>query len=232
MYLKLDEYLLRDFPSAEIGYLISEVNVANHDAYVEDLKVTLHEHIQKNGINQTNFAAHPSVSVWRNIYENSFHVKAKTYRSSIEALLRRIASGKEMWRINTIVDLYNCCSVLALLPMGGYDLDKISGDITVRYANEGEPFVALGTTAKIATKSNHIVYADAERVICWLWNHKDSADTCIDESTKKVVFFIDAFNHDPLKTAIDQLELHLSKLGCIQRGRGVLNRLNPIAHIS
>lgn len=227
MRIYIEDKLLEKYPNTAVGYLTADVCVEKKDAYVEMLKSRLRDHLDQKGINSTNFAVHPDVAMWRHIYENDFRVKAKTYRSSIEALLRRIVTGKEMWNICNIVDLYNCCSILSLLPMGGYDLDKISGGIKIRYAQESETFLGLGEREKIEVQSNHIVYADEKRIICWLWNHKDSKETCIDENSSRVLFFIDSFDSSKAQMALNMLEEHLQKINCIPIEKGVLSQVSP-----
>lgn len=227
MLISVDDKIFKRYPQAEIGYLIAEVCVKKSDPFVENMKQSLREHLRNQNIDPTNFATHPSISLWRKIYEEDFRVKAKTYRSSIEALLRRVVAGKEIWNICNVVDLYNCCSVLSLLPMGGYDLNKINGDIKIRYAEEGEIFLGLGERETIKTASNHVVYADNQRIICWLWNHKDSKETCIDDYSKSVVFFIDAFEHNSVHAALLQLAENLKQIQCIPLEMGILNSCLP-----
>lgn len=231
MQISLENKILEKYPEVEIGYLIAQVSVKKSDHFVASLKQGLGKYLQEQGINATNFVTHPSIALWRKIYEEDFHVKAKTYRSSIEALLRRVVTGKEVWNICNIVDLYNCCSIFSLLPMGGYDLNKISGNIEIRYANDAEPFLGLGEREKIAAKPNHVVYADDERIICWLWNHKDSAKTSIDESSEYVIFFIDSFDHNRVQAALKLLAENLEKIQCFPRETGILNKENPQAHL-
>ncbi len=227
MLINIEREVIEKYPEIEIGYLVARVSVKKSDPFVESLKECLGKHLQEQGINATNFVAHPSISLWRKIYEENFQVKAKTYRSSIEALLRRVVTGKEIWNICNVVDLYNCCSILSLLPMGGYDLKKVSGDVMIRYAKEGESFLSLGEREKVAARSNHVVYADDERIICWLWNHKDSAETCIDENSEHVLFFIDSFEHDRVQVALKQLAENLAKIQCLPLETGILNRNSP-----
>lgn len=227
MLIRIEDEVLERYPEMEIGYLVAQVSVQKNDPYVESLKERLGEYLQEQGINATNFVVHPSIAQWRKIYEEDFQVKAKTYRSSIEALLRRVVTGKEIWNICNVVDLYNCCSILSLLPMGGYDLKKVSGDIMIRYAKEGEAFLGLGERTKVAAQPNHVVYADDERIMCWLWNHKDCAETCIDESSMCVLFFIDSFERDRVQVALTQLGENLTKIHCMPLETGVLNRMSP-----
>src|SRR5579872_6265923 len=180
MFVSIENEVLERYPHTEIGYLVARVSVKTNDPWVDGLKQSLAKQLQDREINATNFAVHPSIALWRKIYEQDFQVSPKTYRSSIEALIRRVVTGKEIWSINNIVDLYNCVSLLTLLPMGGYDLKKIAGGIKIRFAKEGESFLGLGERQPVQAKPNHVVYSDEERLICWLWNHKDAAATCID----------------------------------------------------
>lgn len=224
MKIILDEKILKKYPNTAIGYLIAEVTVKQSDLYVENLKTELRKHLEDEGINPTTFVLHPDLKVWREIYEKDFGVKAKTFRSSIEALLKRVLTGKEIWNINSIVDLYNCCSVLSLLPMGGYDLDKIMGDIQVRYGQENERFLGLGTKEETEVKSNHVVYSDQQRIFCWLWNHKDAHETCIDENSKRVIFFIDSFDSERADKSLEMVEKHFYNVHCQPITKGVLNK--------
>ena len=231
MQVKLDKAVLERYPTVQIGYLVASVCVKKSDPFVEELKKGLEEHLKGQGINATNFAIHPNIAVWRKIYEKDFQIKAKTHRSSIESLLRRIVTGKGVWNICSVVDLYNCSSVLSLLPMGGYDLNKVSGDITIRYAKEGETFTSLGEWRATPVEPHHIVYADSQRVICWLWNHKDCAETCIDEHSQYVIFFIDSFDYEELKKGLKQLEENLEKIHCRSLESGILNHSSPQSHV-
>lgn len=235
MQISIEETILKKYPTTEIGYLVAAVKVKKTDPFVEDLKQSLSGVLKGLGINATNFVAHPKLSIWRKIYKEDFQVKERSYRSSIEALLQRIVKGKELWSICNVVDLYNCCSILSLLPMGGYDLSKISGDIKVRYAREGELFHGIGERLKIETKSHHIVYADDQRLMCWLWNHKDACETCIDENTQQVIFFIDSvdsLNSNTIQEALKQLSINLEKIECLPISSGILNKNSPHATLS
>lgn len=230
MQISIEDTILKKYPRTEIGYLIASVKVRKTDPFVEDLKKSLLRNLNELGMNATNFVAYPKLAVWRKIYKEEFQVKESTYRSSIEVLLRRILTGKELWNISNVVDLYNCCSILSLFPMGGYDLGKISGDIKIRYAKEGELFHGIGERLKIQTKSHHIVYADDQRLLCWLWNHKDAYETCIDENTKQVIFFVDSvdsLNSNGMEKALKQLAMNLEKIECFPTCSGVLNHHSP-----
>ena len=70
----------------------------------------------------------PVVSSVRGMYRKIGWDPTK-YRPSSEAMIRRIIKNKMIYRINNLVDLGNITSARYHIPMGIYDIKKISGDI-------------------------------------------------------------------------------------------------------
>ncbi len=66
------------------------------------------------------------------------------YRLSSEALMRRVVKGHQLYRINNVVDLLNLVSLRTGFSIGGYDADKISGDIIFDIGAKDEPYEAIG----------------------------------------------------------------------------------------
>jgi DNA/RNA-binding domain of Phe-tRNA-synthetase-like protein len=66
------------------------------------------------------------------------------YRGSSEALLRRVVSGKGLYFINNVVDINNLLSLKSFLPIGSYDLERISDPIIFRTGTAGESYKAIG----------------------------------------------------------------------------------------
>jgi DNA/RNA-binding domain of Phe-tRNA-synthetase-like protein len=64
-------------------------------------------------------------------------------RPSSEALLRRVRKGEGLPRINSVVDVCNWCSLEFQLPYGLYDLDRVSGPVTLRLGREGEAYAGI-----------------------------------------------------------------------------------------
>ena len=65
------------------------------------------------------------------------------FPGSVEALLRRIRRGDELYHINSVVDVNNLISVKSGLSVGSYDLEKIHGAITLRKAVQGEGYTGI-----------------------------------------------------------------------------------------
>jgi DNA/RNA-binding domain of Phe-tRNA-synthetase-like protein len=66
------------------------------------------------------------------------------YRGSAEALLRRVIAGKGLPQINAVVDVINLVSAESRLPIGLYDLARVSGDVVFRAGRAGETYKGIG----------------------------------------------------------------------------------------
>ena len=67
------------------------------------------------------------------------------YRPASEALVRRVLQGKELYQLNTLVDLVNLASIAYGYSIGGFDADKFEGDtLTLGIGREGEPYEGIG----------------------------------------------------------------------------------------
>jgi DNA/RNA-binding domain of Phe-tRNA-synthetase-like protein len=64
-------------------------------------------------------------------------------RPSNEALLRRALKGEALYRINTLVDALNLCSLRSQLPFGLYDLAKVEPPVTLRQGDAGESYEGI-----------------------------------------------------------------------------------------
>ena len=67
------------------------------------------------------------------------------YRPAAEALIRRMLQGKELYQIDTLVDLINLASIRFGYSIGGFDADKFHGDtLTLGVGKKDEPYEGIG----------------------------------------------------------------------------------------
>lgn len=229
MKISIDKEIFTKFPDAAIGCLIAGIEIRDSDPYVENVKKTLERKMNDIGISADTMMNHSDIGNWRGVF-GSMGVKPSKYKSSLEALLRRLFKG-EMWNVSNVVDLYNCVSVLNLLPMGAHDLSKLKGGLTLRFGREGETFPLLGGgESVIDVDPRHVVYADEEKLTCWLWNHRDSREATVSDGTKRAIFMIDhAFETEwrTLEQGIAALTRELEKIGADIIIGGTVNAQNP-----
>ena len=159
---------------------------------------------------------HPHIASWRALYR-SFGTKAGDYRPSAEALIRRCLKTQSLPHINNAVDLYNVVSVRHVIPMGGFDMDKVDGNIYLRFSPGNETFIPLGPGDPEMTYPGEVVYADESRILTRRWNFRDADSTKITEETSSLVMFLDAspvITVDKVRSAIDELKnLYLKHCG-------------------
>lgn len=88
-------------------------------------------------------------AVWPNLAESraAFRACGKDpgrYRVSSEALLRRIRQGRELYRINSVVDVNNLVSLCSGFSLGCYDREQLQGPLLLRCGKEGESYEGIG----------------------------------------------------------------------------------------
>ncbi len=86
----------------------------------------------------------PSIAATRRVYRACGKDPSR-YRPASEALIRRMLQGKDLYQIDTLVDLINLASIVYGYSIGGFDADKIQGDtLTLGIGREGEPYEGIG----------------------------------------------------------------------------------------
>ncbi|HNR66591.1 MAG TPA: phenylalanine--tRNA ligase beta subunit-related protein [bacterium] len=87
-------------------------------------------------------AAHEFFRPARLLYR-SLGIDPTRYRPSSEALLRRALLGKPLYRVNTVVDIGNYLSLRFQLPVGIYDLDRLTPPLICRLGKEQEGYIGI-----------------------------------------------------------------------------------------
>jgi DNA/RNA-binding domain of Phe-tRNA-synthetase-like protein len=157
----------------------------------------------------------PHVAAWREAYR-AFGAKPKRTRNSLEALLRRAASG--LPRVNRLTDLYNAVSVLHQIPVGGEDLTRYTGAPRLIRAAGDEPFdtTADGVAVIEHPDPGEVVWCDDAGVTCRRWNWRQARRTQLREDTTTALFILDALDPvtgEALHAAADDLTARLARLG-------------------
>jgi DNA/RNA-binding domain of Phe-tRNA-synthetase-like protein len=157
----------------------------------------------------------PHVAAWREAYR-AFGAKPQRTRNSLEALLRRAASG--LPRVNRLTDLYNAISVLHQLPVGGEDLSRYIGPPRLVRATGDEPFCTVSGGAGVTEhpEPGEVVWCDDVGVTCRRWNWRQARRTQLSGDTATALFILDALapmTDQALVAAADDLVSHLTTLG-------------------
>jgi DNA/RNA-binding domain of Phe-tRNA-synthetase-like protein len=157
----------------------------------------------------------PHVAAWREAYR-AFGAKPNRTRNSLEALLRRAASG--LPRVNRLTDYYNAVSVLHQIPLGGEDLTRYAGPPRLIRAVGTESFdtTADGLVVIEHPDPGEVVWCDDAGVTCRRWNWRQARRTQLREDTTAALFILDALDpvtDQAVRVAADDLLVRLAGLG-------------------
>lgn len=199
MKLQVQSEVRALFPELRIGIVtfdalvvvVDDAATRAADAFLDDAIAEAVERVRQTAPDAAAVSALPMVHAWREAYRR-FGANPNRLRVSSEALLRRVVKGDAVRRISPLVDLYNLATLRSHLPIGGYDLDALRGDVVLRLSTGGEPFVGIGSNAPELTEAGEVVYSDDARVLTRNWNYRDADATKIERSSRRVALFVEA----------------------------------------
>lgn len=132
----------------------------------------------------------PSIAATRRVYRACGKDPSR-YRPAAEALIRRMLKGKELYQIDTLVDLINVASIAYGYSIGGFDADKFVGNtLRLGVGREGEPYEGIGRG--MINIAGLPVYRDAEGGVGTPTS--DNERTKIDLNTRHLVVLINGYD--------------------------------------
>ncbi len=126
-------------------------------------------------------------------------------RPASEALLRRILQGKELPRINTLVDAYNLASMKTRISIAAFDAAHLRGDFQMRLAWEGEEFLGIGMETSVVLKGVEVVCEDEDGLTA-IYPYRDAHRTRVTTATKDTVFMTCGVPGIPREALVDAAE--------------------------
>lgn len=85
----------------------------------------------------------PAIAASRKAYKACGKDPAR-YRLSAESLLRRVVKNKALYQVNNVVDVLNLVSITTGFSIGGYDSNKIEGDVVMGIGTAADPYEGIG----------------------------------------------------------------------------------------
>jgi lysyl-tRNA synthetase class 2 len=230
MIVRCDQELFDMFPEASVHGIVFD-GIADFDpATVAPWKQKAIESVASSGFTSETVLEAPAVKEWRNAFQR-FGVKPSKYRSAIEQLYRRALKQEMIETSLPLVNLYCYVSLIEMVPMGAYDLEKVEGDIVIRLSKEGETFLGIGDATPLIANPGVVVYSDDGGIICWAWNHRDAARVSLTPETNKAIFFADSSSHESESRTAAAIALLAEAMSGVELNRFVLNRANSTAQV-
>jgi DNA/RNA-binding domain of Phe-tRNA-synthetase-like protein len=211
--LILADAITQKYPeyTALIIYARNLTNQPSNDYSISLLRSA--EQLKRQEFNDEKASTHPHIMAWREAYKD-FGAKPSKFSCSVEALLSRTLRGEDLPAINCIVDIYNAISIKYVLPVGGENLDKLTSDLVLKFAEGTETFDTIQNGEKVLVnpQQGEVVWADSSGVTCRMWNWRQCIRTQITPETLNYYFVLDSlppFSLESLKQTGNELIEHL-----------------------
>jgi DNA/RNA-binding domain of Phe-tRNA-synthetase-like protein len=127
---------------------IKDVTARKEDEKLSQLKKSVYEEVKSN-ISLDALKNNSTVRAYRDFYWKLGIDPTKT-RPAGEALVRRVLHGDGLPYISTVVDAYNMASLKTMIPISGFDHDRIAPPFQVRFVRNDETFIGIGMKAPIS----------------------------------------------------------------------------------
>lgn len=191
--LAIDDRVLARYPECRVGgFLAAGLREAASRIDVEPPE-ELARALAAQGLSPETLSAEPRLSAWREAIGRC-GLKPSAYKGSAEQLAGRLLRGGSISTPLPLVNAYGAVSVRHLTPVGAYDLARLPvSAIDLREARETDSFQPLGASPeRMPLRPAVVVYASGPEVICWAFNHRDSALTCLRPETDAALFLTEA----------------------------------------
>ncbi len=186
MRLIVDANLRETFPGLDAHLVqMSGLHVRDRDedldAFVPELVQEFRLHLKLETLKDE-----PHLRAYRDFYWR-VGIDPTKIRPASEALLRRVLQGKDFPRISTLVDAYNLASMKTRIAIAAFDGAHTHGDLRMRLAREGEPFLGIGMDAPVTLKGVEVVCEDDQGLVA-IYPYRDSHRTRVTSATVDTVF--------------------------------------------
>jgi DNA/RNA-binding domain of Phe-tRNA-synthetase-like protein len=231
----IDERVLDHVPGYVLGLVaVPGIGVARADPDVEAALTEAEDDVHAAGLDRAGVSQLAPVAAWREAYR-AVGVNPNRFPCAVESLLRRVARGERLPRINTAVDLCNGVSIATGLPVAACDVGDIER-LVVRPADGGEKYRPLGAPDPVEHPDpGEIVYADDQgRAHSRRWNWRQSDVVATDLGHRRLLITVEAVHpggRADVEAAMDRIVERLEPLGVDRPERTVLSQDSTAADV-
>lgn len=125
-----------------------------------------------------------------NLLHDHTGVKRRKNIPASENLIKLLQKHGSLTYINKVVDIYNLISLDSKLALGAHNIDRVGGNVTLRFTDGTERFVPLGQTEPVAINPHEYSYIDdSNEVLCRL-EIRQVQKTLVDETARNVFYIV------------------------------------------
>lgn len=141
--IAIDKSLKELWPKSTLGCIQCKVFVEKSSKELLEELYAQCRTIQDNYEKPSDLPKREKIADTRSAYK-AFGKEPSRYRSSAEAMCRRLLQGKELYHINNVVECNNLFSISSGYSLGVYDVDKTEGTVIWRVAGKGSHYQGIG----------------------------------------------------------------------------------------
>jgi len=199
MQITINEKIKQAAPNIQLGIIEAKISFTKFKA---DLWKEIDKEVERiSRMTSEAIKEIPSIHSTREAYKK-LGKEPSRYRPSAEALHRRIVKGKGMYKISTPVDIINLSSLKTGYSIGGYDANKINGDIEFGKGKADAEYKAIGRG--IMNVENLPVFFDETGAFGSPTS--DSERTMITEKCKNIILLVMNFGgHIDFKDSLEYI---------------------------
>lgn len=191
----IDAEIFRLYPGYRRGLVLAQQlrNGPSSTDLIEQLRAqeaALRERVQGNPAEQ------PRIAAWREAYRR-FGARPSDFRSSIEALARRVLRGDALPSINALVDIGTVISLRYIVPVGVHPVPAGGGALCLRLSEPTDRFLPPDGGAAEVPEKAEVVFVQESTVLTRRWTWRQSALTLTQPEATAVFFNIDALQGVP-----------------------------------
>lgn len=125
-----------------------------------------------------------------NILHDKSGVKRRKNIPASENLIKLLVKHEGMPFINQAVDIYNVISLESKLALGAHDIDKVEGNVTLRFTDGSEKFQPIGQAEPGLSNPHEYSYCDdANEVLCRL-EVRQVEKTKVTENARNIFYIV------------------------------------------
>ena len=162
-----------------------------------------------------------------NILHDNVGVKRRKNIPASENLIRLLLKNHGMIFINRAVDIYNIVSIETKLALGAHNIDKVVGNVTLRFTDGSEKFIPLGQEQPVPVAPHEYCYCDDDNEVLCRLEIRQVNKTRVDEQTRNIFYIVQGNEATPDSLLRDGAEriISLTEKYCVGSGRIVVPQI-------
>src|SRR5829696_5360875 len=156
------------------------------------------------------------IAAWRRAF-SQMGLKPTQYRCASEALLRRFRKDGSLPSIHPLVDVCNAVSLAYAIPIAVFDLDQVTGNLTVRHATGTETYATFADDTETPEAGEVIFADDAGHAHARRWTNRQSCRSAIRPETHVVLIVSEAMDDTGQHDSALREELREALTLCLDR---------------